>query len=374
MTIMLLLLAALLPILSSAFVTPQKSSSLLVVAGVELRSNDDSSNNNNNVRSSTTLLFSAANIIPTSSSSFGSDDQPKKKKVLTEADILARSKSLRTGPFQNPNGSNKGGEEEVPKLFTPQIYNDIQTTLLLLERRVKNGKCSLDLLDIDEFVGCTSRIVNEMYDYLADPRGCSDRIAKVYHPASTFHAENGDVVTATTTTTAKTTAAKTTSVMTSTTTAAVDNDKQVYVPPPPRKGEPGAGKYRQQQQQQQQLISPLAATTTNPTNTLSSSIPAANTAAAHEQYENDDNDNNQDANVNFGLARGTTNTYIIPNMESMSPSEYQQQLQATISARQVRERESSTSSVLLCVCEESNIFQCVLRGGTGGEKSETEKE
>jgi hypothetical protein len=210
---------------------------LLVVAGVELRSNDDSSSNNN-VRSSTTLFLSAANIIPTSSSSsFGSDDQPKKKKVLTEADILARSKSLRTGPFQNPNGiGNKGGEEEVPKLFTPQIYNDIQTALLLLERRVKNGKFGLDLLDIDEFVGCTSRIVNEMYDYLADPSGCSDRIAKVY-PASTFHAENGDVLTATTTTIAKTTAAKTTSVVTGTTTAVDnDNDTQVYVPPPPRKG------------------------------------------------------------------------------------------------------------------------------------------
>lgn len=371
MTIMLPL-AALLPIFSSAFVTPQKSSSLLVVAGVELRSNDNSNNNNNNARSSTTLFFSAANIIPASSSSFGSDDQPKKKKVLTEADILARSKSLRTGPFQNPNGSNKGGEEEVPKLFTPQIYNDIQTTLLLLERRVKNGKFGLDLLDIDEFVGCTSRIVNEMYDYLADPRGCSDRIAKVYHPASTFHAENGDVVTATTTTTAKTTAAKTTSVMTSTTTA-VDNDTQVYVPPPPRKGEPGAGKYRQQQQQQQQLISPLAATTTTPTNTLVSSIPAANTAAAQEQYENDDN-------VNFGLARGTTNTYIIPNMESMSPSEYQQQLQATISARQVRERERVLHPVCCCVFVRRaiyfNAFYGEGRGGGGREreKSETEKE
>jgi hypothetical protein len=152
-----------------------------------------SNNNNRNVRrhSSTLLLFSAAaNSIPPSSSSFSSNDPPTqqktKKKVLTEADVLARSKQLQTGPYQG------GDEEAVPKLFTPQIYNDIQTSLLLLEQRVKNGRRGLDVVDIDRLIICTNAIIEEMVDYLADPSGCNDRIAKVYAAATSTTLVNAE--------------------------------------------------------------------------------------------------------------------------------------------------------------------------------------
>jgi hypothetical protein len=191
-TIMLLVLVALLPLFSSAFVTPQQSSSsslLVAVAGRGVRKTSNNDNHNVRSHSSTLLVFSAAannSIPPSSSSSFGSNDPPKQqktKKVLTEADVLARSKQLHTGPFQG--GSDEGGVEAVvPKLFTPQIYNDIQTSLLLLEQRVKNGRRGLDVVDINKLINCTDAIIEEMVDYLADPSGCSDRIAKVYAAAT----------------------------------------------------------------------------------------------------------------------------------------------------------------------------------------------
>jgi hypothetical protein len=324
----------------------------VAVAGRGVRKTSNNDNHNVRSHSSTLLVFSAAannSIPPSSSSSFGSNDPPKQqktKKVLTEADVLARSKQLQTGPFQG--GSDEGGVEAVvPKLFTPQIYNDIQTSLLLLEQRVKNGRRGLDVVDINKLINCTDAIIEEMLDYLADPSGCNDRIAKVY-------AGNGGD--ATTAAAAKTTTVATSVMMTSTTTPVDTNTPQIYVPPPPRKGEPGAGKYRQQQQSTipttlSSSSLPLSISTRSnniiDTTTTSSSATtnAANTVNDDDTLydKNNDNDkNNQDAdtdNINFGLARGTTNTYIIPNMESMSPSEYQQQLQATISARQVRDRE-----------------------------------
>ena len=50
---------------------------------------------------------------------------------------------------------------------------------------------------------------------------------------------------------------------------------------------------------------------------------------------NDDEVPSEDS-VQFGLAKGTTNTYAIPGMDEMTPEEYRTKLQETISGRQVR--------------------------------------
>lgn len=49
---------------------------------------------------------------------------------------------------------------------------------------------------------------------------------------------------------------------------------------------------------------------------------------------NDDEVPSEDS-VQFGLAKGTTNTYAIPGMDEMTPEEYRKKLQETISGRQV---------------------------------------
>ena len=46
----------------------------------------------------------------------------------------------------------------------------------------------------------------------------------------------------------------------------------------------------------------------------------------------------------YGLAAGTTNTYAIPGMDEMSPQEYRDKLQETVSARQAERRKQSLSA------------------------------
>ena len=51
-----------------------------------------------------------------------------------------------------------------------------------------------------------------------------------------------------------------------------------------------------------------------------------------------------DGKTGFGLAKGTTNTYAIPGMDEMTPEEYRNKLQESISARQAKRREESLKS------------------------------
>lgn len=70
-----------------------------------------------------------------------------------------------------------------------------------------------------------------------------------------------------------------------------------------------------------------------------SSPPAASGTAQISAIPLEDEDRPFDAENpggGFGLAAGTTNTYAIPGMDEMSPEEYRDKLQETISARQVR--------------------------------------
>jgi hypothetical protein len=78
-------------------------------------------------------------------------DLPPTPKVLTASDVMAKSAA---------GASN--AEEEIPKLFTEGIYNDFQSVLLKLERRVKDGRGSLSGGDVREFELETGRIVEEM--------------------------------------------------------------------------------------------------------------------------------------------------------------------------------------------------------------------
>ena len=54
-----------------------------------------------------------------------------------------------------------------------------------------------------------------------------------------------------------------------------------------------------------------------------------------------------DGSGGFGLARGTKNTYVIEGMDEMSPEEYRQKLQESISARQAKRREEALKSGII---------------------------
>lgn len=91
------------------------------------------------------------------SSALHASDEPSKKKVLRAEDVIAGGKA-------------KGDDaEEAPKLFTPDIYDDFQSALVKLERRVKDGSGTLSAVEVKELVDETDRIVAEMNAFLEDP-------------------------------------------------------------------------------------------------------------------------------------------------------------------------------------------------------------
>lgn len=112
------------------------------------------------------------------------DDSPApvKKKVLTAADVMAKSKSLgTTGGGSDPSAP---GEQDAPKLFSSEIYDDFQSSLLTLEKRIKEGPGSLSGEEVAMLEEETVRIVKEMKEFMEDPKGAGAKIRKGYEGES----------------------------------------------------------------------------------------------------------------------------------------------------------------------------------------------
>lgn len=58
-------------------------------------------------------------------------------------------------------------DEEPPKLFSDSLYDDMQQTLLALEKRIKEGPGSLSMLEVEEVSAQTQRILVEMREFEA---------------------------------------------------------------------------------------------------------------------------------------------------------------------------------------------------------------
>lgn len=124
-------------------------------------------------RSSSYLSISSSLSSTPPTSANGGDDAPGAgaKKVLTAADVIAKGTA---GNLSDPDF------QEAPKIYSPSIYDDFQSALLTLEKRAKDGKGSLTMTDVQTFDEETRRIVGEMKEYMDDPRGCAERITKMY--------------------------------------------------------------------------------------------------------------------------------------------------------------------------------------------------
>ena len=85
-----------------------------------------------------------------------SSEEPPKKK-LTAADILARARKSVGAPEE---------EDEAEQIFQDSLMDDMQETLLALEKRVKGGPGSLTPDEITEVEAATKRIIDEMYENL----------------------------------------------------------------------------------------------------------------------------------------------------------------------------------------------------------------
>ena len=82
------------------------------------------------------------------------------KAPLTSKDILARARKAAGLPVEDE-------EPDAPKMFDDGLLVDMQESLLMLEKRVKEGRGTLSLLEVDQFEAATKRILAEMQEKLA---------------------------------------------------------------------------------------------------------------------------------------------------------------------------------------------------------------
>jgi len=74
--------------------------------------------------------------------------------ALTSKDILARARKAVGAPEEE--------DEEAPKIFEDDVLDGMQNTLLLLEKRVKNGPRSLSHDEIQSLDQLTKKIIQDM--------------------------------------------------------------------------------------------------------------------------------------------------------------------------------------------------------------------
>jgi hypothetical protein len=171
-------------------------------------------------------------------------------------------------------GLTGGDDDDVyPKLFEDDLLNNIQQILLTLEKRVKEGPGSLTQLDVEEFVTISQSVMTEMKEKEYSRLRDADAASTTSH-SSTMTA-NPQAVSSTTTVEA----------------APVVPD-------------------------------------------VASQVEILKSKELTESEDLEDGPAYSAAGGNGSLAKGTVNTYIIPNMDEMSPEEYQKALQESITARQ----------------------------------------
>ena len=84
-----------------------------------------------------------------------SDDTPAEKKPLTSADILARARKAAGLPEADT-------PLEGPQLFDDALLDDMQQSLLTLEKRVNSGPGTLSLTEVEELQAMAGRILKDM--------------------------------------------------------------------------------------------------------------------------------------------------------------------------------------------------------------------
>lgn len=173
--------------------------------------------------------------------------------------------------------------DEHPKLYSDELLDDMKEILLLLEKRVQGGQGSLSPIEVESFVNMSNNILVEMkqkeYERLQDATTASPEPSPTPEPSASASAS--DVTAA------------------ATAPATIAN----------------------------------AATATDI---------AAELSTETEYSETEEGPAYSPAGGQGSLPKDTTNTYIIPGMDAMSPEEYRVALQKSISDRQAKRKASGT--------------------------------
>lgn len=198
--------------------------------------------------------------------------------ALTAKDILARARKAVGQPEEE--------EDESPQLFDDAVLEDMQQSLLILEKRVKGGPGSLNEQDVVDLGTMTGRIVTEMNAFIQNggeppskPAPSEAAIAAAA-PSAAAPVEISDY----------TKALKT-----------------------PTNAAPGG--------EAKSLLPNLGAA-----------------VGPGDADHNDEEGEEYDGAGGLGLAKGTVNTYVIPGMDEMTGEEYRKALQESVIARQATRR------------------------------------
>lgn len=226
------------------------------------------------------------------------------KKPLTAADILSRArKSVGMSADDEPENS------PVVLLFENHVLQDIQKTLFTLEKRVKNGPRSLSIDEINELEAASDRIIHDMKTYTESQKNIQPSSKQNNEPNI-----SSDVILE----------SPTSLIMprSSTIPNRVDDILSPYSVSPA---------FQKRTVIEQQIQQDAHAAVDTFLNQLSST-------STDDNNENDDGPK-YNGRGGFGLASGTRNTYFIPGMDEMSPEEYRDALQKSVSDRQALRKE-----------------------------------
>ena len=207
---------------------------------------------------------------------------------LTAADIVARSRKALGMETE---------EDEAPRIFSDDIYDYIKESLLLLEKRVKEGPRSLTVQEVNDLMEMTRLISKEMKEF--DPRASLVSQTPVGSLPQTTVA---------------------------------DTPKNPLFLEAPTARDFSA----------EATLAANSLTSSRPTETMVPNNLSTNKA---EVYDLSEEGGDYDGTGGLGMAKGTRSTYVIPGMSEMSPEEYRAELQRTVIARQ-EERRASRRGVI----------------------------
>jgi hypothetical protein len=208
-----------------------------------------------------------------------------RKKPLSPKEILERQREMQ---------GLSADEDEYPKLFEDEMLDNMKQMLLSLEKRVQEGPGSLTILEVEEFMSMSQSVLTDMKEKERQ------RLQDAATPPSPQPSPFASIETAAVATVAPSTPALQTATASPTSAVAMTDLSSTTLPPP--------------------------------------TIEVQKSTAKEELENAEDGPAFDPSGGNGSLARGTRNTYVIPNMDEMSPEEYQKALQQSLFDQQVARR------------------------------------
>lgn len=213
--------------------------------------------------------------------------------------------------------ANKASEEveEVPELYSDELYADMQHCLLTLEKRVQEGPGCLGHPEVDEFAKAAGRILQDMKDQATD---LDDRIKPGERQA---RAEAAAVEAAK----VAELEGKSVDEIEKIAKAAYDEATETMIP------KPSYDEESQDTVESEDLPVPEEEKVHKFKNT-------SNEVGSEASTESVDTPSDEYDGKSFGVAKGTANTYTLPGMEEMSAEEYQKALEQAVIERAAKRR------------------------------------